>query len=125
MDTDTTTPDAALRDTMIENVKGMGWARRPEVERVLRDVRRHEFVPEADLDTAYNPWQAVITHRFSDGASLSCASAPFVVGAVDPVVEGGVEAVQQWAVAVAARSGAGGRELGAAALSGGRRPVGA
>lgn len=76
---DTTTPDAALRDAMIEKVRRMGWARRPEVERVLREVRRHEFVPEADLDTAYNPWQAVITHRFEDGASLSCASAPFVV----------------------------------------------
>ncbi|WP_232213020.1 methyltransferase, FxLD system [Saccharomonospora saliphila] len=40
---------------------------------------RHEFVPETDLDAAYNPWQAVITHRFSDGTSLSCASAPHVV----------------------------------------------
>lgn len=78
MDTNTTTPDA-LRETMIAKVKEMGYAQRPEVERVLRDVPRHEFVPDASPDTAYNPYEAVITHRFSDGASLSCASAPFVV----------------------------------------------
>ncbi|MGH3930130.1 MAG: methyltransferase, FxLD system [Pseudonocardiaceae bacterium] len=78
MDTSTAALDA-LRDTMIEKVKEMGYAQRPEVERVLRDTPRHEFVPEATPEAAYDPYQAVITHRFSDGASLSCASAPFVV----------------------------------------------
>jgi protein-L-isoaspartate(D-aspartate) O-methyltransferase len=78
METDTTSPDA-LRETMIEKVREVGYARRAEVEQALRDVRRHEFVPDADLAAAYDPWQAVITHRFEDGASLSCASAPFVV----------------------------------------------
>jgi len=78
MNTNTASPDA-LHETMIEKVKEMGYAQRPEVERVLRDVPRHEFVPEASPDAAYDPYQAVITHRFSDGASLSCASAPFVV----------------------------------------------
>lgn len=78
MNTNTASPDA-LRVTMIEKVKEMGYAQRPEVERVLRDVLRHEFVPDAAADAAYDPYQAVITHRFSDGASLSCASAPFVV----------------------------------------------
>ncbi|MGH3943199.1 MAG: methyltransferase, FxLD system [Pseudonocardiaceae bacterium] len=69
----------APRATMIEKVQEMGYAQRPEVERVLRDAPRHEFVPEATPEAAYDPYQAVITHRFSDGASLSCASAPFVV----------------------------------------------
>jgi protein-L-isoaspartate(D-aspartate) O-methyltransferase len=78
MDTNTASLDA-LRDTMIEKVKEMGYAQRPEVEGVLLGVPRHEFVPEASPDAAYDPYQAVITHRFSDGASLSCASAPFVV----------------------------------------------
>ncbi|GAA4237284.1 hypothetical protein GCM10022254_48990 [Actinomadura meridiana] len=78
MDTNTAAADA-LRATMIEKVRKMGFAQRPEVERVLRSTPRHEFVPEASPDDAYNPYQAVITHRFSDGASLSCASAPFVV----------------------------------------------
>jgi protein-L-isoaspartate O-methyltransferase len=36
-------------------------------------------VPDADLADAYDPWQAVITHRFDDGRSLSCASAPWLV----------------------------------------------
>lgn len=78
MTTDTANLDA-LRATMIEKVQDMGWARRPEVERVLRETPRHEFVPEATLEAAYDPYNAVITHRFSDGSSLSCASAPFVV----------------------------------------------
>ncbi|MGH3915393.1 MAG: methyltransferase, FxLD system [Pseudonocardiaceae bacterium] len=68
-----------LRATMIEKVQKMGWAQRPEVERVLRETPRHAFVPKAPLNKAYDPYNAVITHRFSDGSSLSCASAPFVV----------------------------------------------
>jgi protein-L-isoaspartate(D-aspartate) O-methyltransferase len=68
-----------LRATMIEKVQKQGWARRPEVERVLRESPRHEFVPDASLKEAYDPYRAVITHRFSDGTSLSCASAPHVV----------------------------------------------
>lgn len=78
MDTNTTSP-AALRENMVDRVGTMGHAWRGEVERVLREVPRHLFVPDAGLDTAYHPWQAVITHRFADGTSLSCASAPFVV----------------------------------------------
>ncbi|GAA2812644.1 hypothetical protein GCM10010470_55090 [Saccharopolyspora taberi] len=78
METDTTSPDA-LRASMVDKVRTMGHAWRSEVERVLRQVPRHEFVPEADLETAYHSWKAVITHRFEDGASLSCASAPYVV----------------------------------------------
>lgn len=79
MDSDTTTSPEALRAEMVEQVRTVGYAQRGEVERVLRDTPRHEFVPDADLDAAYNPWQAVITHRYSDGRSLSCASAPFVI----------------------------------------------
>lgn len=77
-DTTASSPEA-LRETMLAKVQGKGYAKRPEVARVLREVPRHEFVPEVDLDAAHNPWQAVITHRFADGTSLSCASAPFVV----------------------------------------------
>ncbi|MFI0487036.1 hypothetical protein [Actinomadura sp. 9N215] len=60
----------------------IGHAHRSEVEQVLRDTPRHEFVPDADLELAYNPWQAVITHRFEDGRSASCASAPWLVAAM-------------------------------------------
>lgn len=75
----TTASPEDLRAEMVDEVRKAGYAQRTEVERVLRDTPRHEFVPEADLQAAHNPWQAVITHRFSDGRSLSCASAPFVV----------------------------------------------
>ncbi|SHG75956.1 protein-L-isoaspartate(D-aspartate) O-methyltransferase [Streptoalloteichus hindustanus] len=39
-------------------------------------------MPDADLSLAYDPWQAVITHRFVDGRSSSCASAPWLVAAM-------------------------------------------
>jgi protein-L-isoaspartate(D-aspartate) O-methyltransferase len=82
--TDTTNQTAAaspeeLRAQMVAKVQQHGYGLRPEVERVLLDTPRHEFVPDATPEAAHNPWQAVITHRFSDGRSLSCISAPFVV----------------------------------------------
>ena len=64
---------------MVDRVRGTGHAWRGKVEQVLRRVPRHWFVPDAEPAAAYHPWQAVITHRFEDGTSLSCASAPFVV----------------------------------------------
>ncbi|PKW00234.1 protein-L-isoaspartate(D-aspartate) O-methyltransferase [Amycolatopsis echigonensis] len=76
---DATTSPEALRATMLAKVQQQGYAKLPEVARVISEVPRHEFVPEASLADAHNPWQAVITHRFADGTSLSCASAPFVV----------------------------------------------
>lgn len=80
MNTGTTTSSSEeLRAQMVDKVRRVGHAHRPEVERVLRATPRHEFVPDADLTTAYNPWQAVITHRFADGRSSSCASAPWLV----------------------------------------------
>lgn len=83
MDADTTilSPET-LRAEMVATVRKAGYARRSEVERVLLGTPRHEFVPDADLAVAYDPWQAVITHRFGDGRSLSCASAPWLVAAM-------------------------------------------
>jgi protein-L-isoaspartate(D-aspartate) O-methyltransferase len=78
MNTDTASPEV-LRAEMVAKVRTKGYAQRREVEQVLLITPRHEFVPDADLAAAHNPWQAVITHRFEDGRSLSCASAPFVV----------------------------------------------
>jgi protein-L-isoaspartate(D-aspartate) O-methyltransferase len=77
----TASPDA-LRADMVEKIRKAGHARCGEVERVLRDTPRHEFVPDADLAVAYDPWQAAVTHRFDDGRSSSCASAPWVVAAM-------------------------------------------
>lgn len=79
MNTDTASAEE-LRAAMVDNIQAeMGYARDPRVERVMRDVPRHEFVPGTDLPTAYDYRQTVITHRFADGSSLSCASAPYVV----------------------------------------------
>jgi protein-L-isoaspartate(D-aspartate) O-methyltransferase len=80
-DTTTVAPET-LRTEMVATVRKAGYARRSEVERVLLDTPRHEFLPDADLAVAYDPWQAVITHRFEDGRSLSCASAPWLVAAM-------------------------------------------
>lgn len=81
MHTTTTSPEA-LRAAMVERIQKAGHAKHSDVERVLRDTPRHEFVPDADLAVAYDPWQAVVTHRFEDGRSLSCASAPWLVAAM-------------------------------------------
>lgn len=83
MDTDTTalSPETQ-RAEMVERIRKAGHARRGEVKQALLDTPRHEFVPDADLTVAYDPWQAVITHRFEDGRSLSCASAPWLVAAM-------------------------------------------
>lgn len=77
----TASPDA-LRADMVDKIQKAGHAHRSDVERVLRDTPRHEFLPDADLADVYNPWQAVVTHRFADGRSSSCASAPWVVAAM-------------------------------------------
>lgn len=71
-----------LRARMVERVREAGFAHRAEVQRVLLDTPRHDFVPNADLADAYDPWRAVVTHRFDDGRALSCASAPWLVAAM-------------------------------------------
>jgi protein-L-isoaspartate(D-aspartate) O-methyltransferase len=83
MGTDTTTSSPeSLRTEMVAKVRKAGYAQISEVERVLLDTPRHQFLPDAGLALAYDPWQAVITHRFEDGRSLSCASAPWLVAAM-------------------------------------------
>lgn len=78
----TALPPAMLHAEMVAKVRKAGRARQGEVERALLDTPRHEFVPDVDLAVAYDPWQAVVTHRFEDGRSLSCASAPWLVAAM-------------------------------------------
>lgn len=77
MDIDTTTKSPeTLRAEMVEKVRKVGHAHRAEVERVLRDTPHHEFVPDADVAVVYDPWHAVVTHRFEDGrAPVVCVGA--------------------------------------------------
>jgi protein-L-isoaspartate(D-aspartate) O-methyltransferase len=56
MDTDTTTvlPEA-LRAEMVAKVRTVGYAQLRAVERIMLGTPRHEFVPDAGLDAAYDP----------------------------------------------------------------------
>ena len=69
----------ALRTEMVDRIRAAGNVHTTEVEHVIRATPRHAFVPDADLATAYDPHRAVITHRYPDGRSMSCASAPWLV----------------------------------------------
>lgn len=78
MTTVTKSPET-LRAAMVDHIKAAGHASSPEVERAIRTVPRHDFVPEASVEDAYADI-AVITKRASDGSALSCASVPTIVG---------------------------------------------
>lgn len=80
MNTSTTSasPAEALRDVMIQQIQTAGHARNQSVERALRQVPRHQFVPEATVEDAYAE-EIVVTKRADDGTVLSCASAPIIV----------------------------------------------
>ena len=75
--TQTATPEA-LRAAMVDHIKQAGWASNARVERAMRTVPRHLFVPETPLTDAYAD-QAVITKTAPDGTALSCASVPTIV----------------------------------------------
>lgn len=70
-------PADALRAAMVERILA-GQRLTPAVEQVLRRIERHRYVPESPLNVAYDA-EAVITHTFPDGTSLSCASHPDIV----------------------------------------------
>jgi protein-L-isoaspartate(D-aspartate) O-methyltransferase len=69
-----------LRGQMVERILA-GQHLSPAVERALRQVERHRYVPSASLADAYEE-MAVITHSFPDGTALSCASGPGIVAAM-------------------------------------------
>lgn len=73
-------PAAELRRKMVEVTARRRYAAKSDVLAAMAIVRRHQFVPDVSLEHAYDPWNAVVTHRFADGRSLSCASAPHMVG---------------------------------------------
>ncbi|MER5647362.1 methyltransferase, FxLD system [Streptosporangium sp. NPDC002524] len=79
MNATTSTSPEVLRARMVDHVVHAGHARSGPVEEAMRTVPRHEFVPGAPLEDAYGN-QAVITKSAADGAALSCASLPLVVG---------------------------------------------
>ncbi|OIV39313.1 methyltransferase, FxLD system [Mangrovactinospora gilvigrisea] len=75
----TTTADAAdLREKMICELKAAGDLTSPAVEAAMRAVPRHAFVPEADPERAYRPFDAVVTKLDAAGTPTSSVSAPQV-----------------------------------------------
>lgn len=48
----------------------------PRIERALRTVPRHLFIPEADLEQAYAPFSPVMTKRDEEQGFVSSVSAP-------------------------------------------------
>ncbi|MEE1931021.1 methyltransferase, FxLD system [Streptomyces sp. TRM 70351] len=78
---DTTTPASpdALRRAMADRLIAAGSLSDVRVEQAMRTVPRHDFVPAAPLEEAYDADLAVITKRAEDGTPLSCASVPSVV----------------------------------------------
>ena len=69
---------AALRNELADWIRGRGTFQTPRVEQAFRDVSRHQFLPGADLETAYSR-QPVVTQRAADGTSTSSASSPNLV----------------------------------------------
>jgi protein-L-isoaspartate(D-aspartate) O-methyltransferase len=76
-DTITASPDA-LRAAMVNRIIARGWACTERVAEAMRTVPRHQFLPTAPVEEAYDD-QAVIIKRGPDGTALSCASEPVIV----------------------------------------------
>ncbi|QEU92894.1 methyltransferase, FxLD system [Streptomyces kanamyceticus] len=69
---------AVLRNRLVDHILAAGHATDPRVEEALRTVPRHLFLPDSNVETAYAN-STVITKRFEDGKSLSCATQPTVM----------------------------------------------
>jgi len=69
----------ALRERMVEDLVRYGVVDDPAIERALRAVPRHVFVPEVSPAAAHALDDAVVTKRSPDGAPLISASAPGMV----------------------------------------------
>ncbi|TDC75686.1 methyltransferase, FxLD system [Streptomyces hainanensis] len=65
-----------LRGKAVDELIASGDIVSKPVETVMRQVRRHAFVPEATLEAAYDAISAVVTKRNDDGGSISSVSAP-------------------------------------------------
>lgn len=68
----------ALRESMIAQIKDRGYALSAPVDRALRTVERHAFVPHATLAGAYAS-SIVVTKRGPAKEVLSCLSEPGIV----------------------------------------------
>jgi len=77
-DTATSASPQYLRVRMVDRILAGGWARSASVADAMLTVERHQFVPDAPVNEAYDD-RAVIIKRDANGAALSCASEPAIV----------------------------------------------
>jgi protein-L-isoaspartate(D-aspartate) O-methyltransferase len=66
---------AQLSERLIRELRELKAIVTPEVERAVRIVPRHLFVPEVPLDKAYAAEQHVVTKKDENGVSISSVSA--------------------------------------------------
>ncbi|WP_206050793.1 methyltransferase, FxLD system [Nocardioides speluncae] len=69
----------SLRQALVDKVVAEGRVRTPAIKQAMQTVPRHLFVPGASLEQAYANSTVDIKHA-DDGASISCASQPGIVG---------------------------------------------
>ncbi|WP_163511177.1 methyltransferase, FxLD system [Fodinicola acaciae] len=67
-----------LRTRMVDKIMRGAWPPSARVAEAMRTVPRHEFVPHASAEDAYDD-RSVITKTAPDGTALSCASTPIIV----------------------------------------------
>ncbi|GAB3214142.1 hypothetical protein GCM10027294_52000 [Marinactinospora endophytica] len=67
-----------LRNALVDQIRDGGWITTARVERAMRSVERHLFLPEADLEEAYAD-KNVPTKTAPDGTCLSSVSTPGIV----------------------------------------------
>ena len=82
----TAAPPDDLREQMVKHIRAAGHLRSERIERALRTVPRHRFLPDAPVTDAYA--NKAITIKPGPDRPASCASVPTVVammlGQLDP-----------------------------------------
>ncbi|WP_246083719.1 methyltransferase, FxLD system [Nonomuraea diastatica] len=74
----TTSDPADLRNAMVDKFTESRHLRTPAIIDAFREVERHRFIPDADVQAAYVNDAVSIKHA-EDGEMISCISAPSVV----------------------------------------------
>jgi protein-L-isoaspartate(D-aspartate) O-methyltransferase len=67
-----------LRARMVDDLQAAGTVRTSAVDKAMRQIPRHLFLPDVDLRTAYRD-DAVMTKHATDGSPISSVSQPTIV----------------------------------------------
>jgi protein-L-isoaspartate(D-aspartate) O-methyltransferase len=77
--------DVELRTALVDHLRRAGSCRSAQVERAMRLVPRHRFIPEVDLEHAYDDRAIITAHR--DGEPISSISQPRIVAEMLDMVQ--------------------------------------